>query len=85
MYVLFVAQLVEHTLGTHQDPGSSPGQGKFFWPFWGFSKMAILNMIIPFWLLTLHSMKRYFLGKKLYLNKKYFLKYRWCDYGIQLN
>ena len=44
-----------------------------------------LEYDIPFWLLTLHSMKRYFLGKKLYLNKKYFLKYRWCNYGIQLN
>ena len=27
-----------------------------------------------------------FLGKKLYLNQKlYFLKLRWCNYGIQFN
>ena len=69
---LIVAQLVEYSLSTHQGPGSSPGPGKFFWPFVAFSKMVILNMIIPFWLLTLHCMKRYFLGKKLYLNQKIF-------------
>ena len=48
---------------------------KFFGLFLGFSKTVILNMIIALWLLTLHCVKRYFLGKKSYLNQKlYFLK-----------
>ena len=72
---LIVAQLVEHSLSTHQGPGSSPAWGNKFLAFFVVFKDGDLEYDIPFWLLILPCMKRYFLGKKLHLNQKvYFLK-----------